>query len=42
LIPLSPEFAMPPEAEEMHIKIRKRRVYIDAEEAARRLKKKKK
>ena len=42
LIPLSPEFAMPPEVEEMHIKIRKRRVYMDAEEAAKRLKKKKK
>ena len=41
LIPLSPEFAMPPEVEEMHITIRKRRVYINAEEAARRLKKKK-
>jgi RecA/RadA recombinase len=42
LIPLSPELAMPPEVEEMHIKIRKRRVYMDAEEATKRLKKKKK
>jgi len=39
LIPLSPELAMPPEVEEMHIIIRKRRVYMDVEEAARRLKK---
>jgi len=42
LIPLSPEFAMPSEVEEMHIKIRKRRIYMDVEEAAKRLKKKKK
>ena len=38
LIPLSPEFAMPPEVEE--IIIRKRRAYMDVEEAARSLKKK--
>jgi RecA/RadA recombinase len=37
LIPLSPELAMPPEVEEKHMKIHRRRAYI--EEAAKRLKK---
>jgi hypothetical protein len=39
LIPLSPEFAMPPEVEEKHMRIRRRRAHIDVEETAKRLKK---
>jgi RecA/RadA recombinase len=37
LIPMSPEFAMPPEVEELHVKTRKERVKKDAEEALERM-----